>query len=226
MIDPFIVAQQDVISDMEKINTLLSTRNDMIHDSRGINVDIFNNLGVQSQNLIQNVKENLSDLDGAFQQILKNPSRFDISESELTNRKNFLASYNQKLAQFENQLNEQNSHQFPQYMSNIQGYPSYDSEKNPKGDQQSQLYQEHSEQIDAIADNVTAGLLLGRTINAELADQEQLISALDDDVTNASEAMQKVTKEIKALIEAEGKTPTCLVCILSVIFIVLLFFVI
>lgn len=225
MIDPFILAQQDSLSDMNKVQNLLETRDDMIRDTRGVNVDIFHNLGVQISNYLQKLKTNYTDMEAAMKQVTNNPGNFDISNTELNNRFNFLTNMGKKLKEYDDTLKKQNSHQFPQYLPNTQGFPTIDDNER-LGDQQSQLYQEHAEQIDAIADNVTAGLLLGRAINAELADQEHIIAALGDDVENASDAMKRVTNQINALMEAEGKTPTCLVFILSIVFIILLFFVI
>ena len=67
---------------------------------------------------------------------------------------------------------------------------------------------------------------IGSQIKDELESQKLLIEDLDQGVQNATEAMKKVTDQIKDIINSEGKTPTMLVAILSVVFIILLFFVI
>ena len=66
---------------------------------------------------------------------------------------------------------------------------------------------------------------LSKMIKNEIEEQNQLILDLDENIDNAHTAMRKVTDQITQLIDNEGKTPTYLVAVLSLVLILMLFIV-
>ena len=218
---------QELNSDMDMVSNKLDTRDDMIGDQRGINVNIFENLGHEIESLLNKVHAGMRDVDSVLEKVQQDRQKFQVSDLELQNRLNFSKKTKDQIAMCEKRLSEQNKHKFMNsFNQNLDGNNNFNDSYGQNGGQSAQMYEENQEVIDSIADNVTAGLLIGRTINKELEDQQRLLATLDDGVDNAADAMKKVTDQIKDIIESEGKTPTMVVAILSIAFIVLLFFVI
>ena len=90
---------------------------------------------------------------------------------------------------------------------------------------QAQLFAHQEEQIDLIGDQVKMQKQIGLQIIDTIRDEGQQLLEFEHDITTANDAMTAVTKQIVTLIENEGKTPTYLVAILSVILVLMLFWV-
>ena len=227
--DPFILIVQELNTDLDSVRNKLDTREDMIHDPRGINMNIFENLGKEIEQLLTKIKSSMIDVDSVIDKLQTNGQEFQLPEIELQNRINFSQTMKEEIKKLENQLiqqkNNQNLQKRVNFADRTSNFGSTQSDDN-EGNQSMQLYEENQDIIDSISDNVTAGLIMSRTINKELEDHQKLLADLDGDVDNATEAMKKVTDQIKEIIESEGTTPTCVVALLSIAFIVLLFFVI
>jgi very-short-patch-repair endonuclease len=86
-----------------------------------------------------------------------------------------------------------------------------------------QIYQE--EQIDKIAETVRLQKAIGNQIIREIDEQHKMIIELDEGIEDAHTAMKQVTQRITRLIDTEGRVPTYLVALLSVILIFMLWWV-
>lgn len=222
--DPFNIIQQDINSELERARQKLETRDDMINDKRGINVEIFNSLGAEVSNILIKVRETIVDVDLVIQKTSENPSRFMISPAEIQNRIQFSKTTKTTINMFDSKLKTQNKHNFNQFTQANQSFDptNFDS----YGGNHVQAQEEHMDALEQLGTSVEMALHLGKEINSELKDQQQMLVSLEGNIDSVSDAMKKVTDQIKNIIENEGKTPTYLVAVLSIIFIVLLFFLI
>jgi hypothetical protein len=115
-----------------------------------------------------------------------------------------------------NQKHQFNSSAFQPITSPLPG----ESEHSPL---QLQVYQE--EQIDQIANTLQIEKQIGIVIINEINEQHQIILEIDEGIDNVTTAMRKVTQQITKLIDNEGRAPTYLVAVLSIVLILMLWWV-
>lgn len=221
--DPVPILQQEINYNMSKLKKNLSNREDMLNDKRGGNIDIFNNIGVQMLDDIKVIRTSLSDIAESIEAVRKHMGDYNITETTLLQREQYIKVNLDELIRIEQEVQTQNNRR--NTLNKTVSYSGPQTFSNTDG-QQSLTDLIKKDQIEDLHYSATLSKQLANQIFDELNDQQNLISTLDDDVTNADEAMKKVTSEIKKLMEIEGKTPTMLVAILSVVFIILLFIVI
>ncbi|OHT04673.1 hypothetical protein TRFO_27748 [Tritrichomonas foetus] len=227
--DPFYLIKQEILTDIEHIHELIDTRNDMIHDHRGINIDVFKKLGAQMTNESTAVRGLLKDIKESIDHVRANPEQFQVSELELNNRTSFVQNTENELNEIDEKIKDQSNNQKVLYKSNFESKSTIDNnnnfEGNPNnGNAQSSLLEEHAEQINMIEESVSMQLQIAREIGHEFDDQQEIIIQLDENITSADEAMKSVTAKIKNILENEGKLPTSLAFGLSILLIILLFF--
>lgn len=208
---------------MEHLREIIETREDMINDSRGINLEVFKTLGMQLSNEVANVGNLVRDIEDSVEQIKANPSQFQISESELANREKFIADTLSSLSDIDTKAKTQSTNQKITFHGTNTNYNEKES-ANRSQFQRDQMIEQREEQLNMIEETVEMQLTYAREIDNELADQQEVLLALDENIDSATEAIKDVTARIKQLIENEGKVPTMLVCILSIILVILLFF--
>lgn len=221
--DPYYLIQQEVLTGMEHLREILETREDMINDSRGINLEVFKTLGMQLSNEVTNVGNLVHDIEDSVEQIKANPSQFQISESELANREKFIADALSSLSDIDTKAKTQSTNQKITFHGSNTNYNEKEN-GNRSQFQRDQMIEQREEQLNMIEETVEMQLTYAREIDNELADQQEVLLALDENIDSAAEAIKDVTARIKQLIENEGKIPTMLVCILSIILVILLFF--
>lgn len=217
--DPYYLLQKQVIASVEGIREIVGNRSDMLSDPRGVNVDIFNTLGAKMLNEINDVRQSLRDIRDSIAQVRGSPELFHISESELTSRDAFVRDTFAELDRMEEQMRFQSSNQ------KVRPYHQSDSVTAAPSAPLDQL-QLHEERLDVIGKNIDMQLQLTKEIKDEMDVHNRLILDIEDGVDNATTAMQKVTQQITQLIENEGKVPTLLVFGLSILLILMLFFMI
>lgn len=228
--DPFYLIKQEITTDVEHIQELTDTRNDMIHDPRGINLDVFKNLGIQANNEIISVNSLIKDTEESIEHVKANPSNFpQVSEIELQNREKFCQEIKEEIKKYEETIKEQSTrvNQSAQYIKQISsvasnGFENIDGPSN-NNNQELTFLEQHDEQINQIDEMAKTQYQLARQISNELDDQKQIILELDEGIDSASDAMKSVTNQIKQIIENEGKLPTGIALVLAIILIILLF---
>jgi type I site-specific restriction endonuclease len=191
----------------------------MIHDSRGINIEVFRSLGIQLSNEILNVRGLLRNIEESISRVRSNAERFQISQTELSKRVAFTEEIARGLLDIEEKMKGQSINQ------KVAFYPEK-PQAQPAADRildQDQLLAERSEQIQEIEVAIQSELLIAREIRDELDDQAQMLIALDRDVDTAATAMRQVAQRIKAIINHEGAVPTAVVAVLAIVLIVLLY---
>lgn len=233
-IDPYFLNQKEVVTSVNQLQQMLSDREDMLHDSRGVNPDVFRTVGNNMQKEIQQTRNLLQDINDSIKVVRTNPSRYQITEAELNNRESFYNNTIQELNDIENKMNTQTSNQrvqftfqpVPQDTSLPTNNYNPSSNYNSNGQAPQYQFQQHQEeQIDQLSVAIDQQMQLSKIIKDEIEEQNRLILDLDENIDNAHTAMKKVTNQITQLIENEGKTPTYLVAILSLVLIFMLFIV-
>ena len=227
--DPVPIIQQDLDSSLLNMRRALQNREDMLNDPRGGNVEIFSSLGFQISNDAQNAKSILKDIQDSITAVRCGRCGFAIPEQTLQQREYYVKITLEQIMKIENELAMQNSRAPTMRKSTSFPVPnstdSNDGFAPIAGDNQLMSIS-REEQLIQLEQDAQMGVQISSEIINELRSQKSLIEDLDQGVSNATEAMEKVTEQIKDLINSEGKTPTLLVAGLSVAFIILLFFVI
>ena len=218
--DPYYLIRQEVVTGTNHLRELLDTRTDMLNDPRGINVEVFQTLGIQLANEVQKVKGLVRDIEDSIDQINANRSNFQISDVELSSRVQFIKQTVSDLSEIEERMKQQSMNERVAFHP-VNTQDSHDeSERVPR---QEQLLVDRQEQIELIEQNVNAQLHYAKAIDRELEEQQEIMLTLDGNIDNAHEAMKDVTQRIKTLIENEGTVPTTIVVILAIVLIFLLF---
>jgi hypothetical protein len=226
MADPYYLGQREVSLGITELRSLLDNRDDMLTDTRGGNPEIFKAIGIRMVDGVRTVRSLLQDISATFEQIRANRSSFRISESELAARETFVNESSCEIDEIEKRMNSQTSNQKHHFNASAfqpiapVGVPASDS---GLGHVQLQVHQE--EQIDLIADTVKHQKQIGKMIVQEFDEQHELILEIDAGIDDATSAMRKVTRQITDLIDNEGRAPTYLVAVLSVVLILMLWWV-
>ena len=217
--DPYFLIKMEVSTGVEHLRELLETREDMLGDPRGINVDVFRLLGIQLTSEITKVSGLVKDIEETIAQVKLNPSSFGISDAELESREHFVRDIGAEITNLEERAKEQSMNQrvvFHQAAAARGG----EEELRPA---QEQALLGREETIDLIEENVNRQLQVAREIDSELENQKELIIGLDESIDNAHDAMRAVTQQVRQLIENEGTAPTVIVVLLSIALVILLF---
>ena len=226
--DPLPIIQQEIDATIMDMKRALQNREDMINDPRGGNIEIFSGLEVQILNDAQKARSILHDIIESIKAVRNKTCNIQISETALQQRENYVRYTQDQIAQIEKQIEFQNSRSNSMQKSPIfsTAATNRNDSFNPIGNENQLVSLSKNEQLNQLERDVSTGVQIGYQIIDELQTHQKLLEDLDQGVTNATEAMQKVTDQIKDIINTEGKTPTLLVALLSVVFIILLFFVI
>lgn len=213
-IDPYFLAKKEIEEGIFKLKQDLQIRDDM---AQGGNSDIFRSIGIEMETSINFINNFLSDI---RQSIIKcqNEPGWNISSIELAQRTQFVQSTEKEIQDIEKRMNVQ-SIRFPSVSNN--------NSKNINSSQSSlQLQARHEEKLSQIHQAVKIQHQMAKEIAADLEADKKVIEGLNQRMDSADQAMKAVTKEIITLINEEGKTPTMLVIILSLVLIFLLFIVV
>ena len=227
--DPVPIIQQDLDQTLLNMKRLLLDREDMLNDPRGGNIEIFNSLGVQISNDAASARSILQDIQESIAAVRGGRCDLNISEPVLQQRELYVSSTLNQISKIETEVTVQNSKASQIRKSNVFSTSNFSNNNESFGqigDENQLVSISKQERLLQLEKDAQMGVQISTQIVNELQSQKTLIEDLDQGVTNATEAMEKVTNRIKDLIESEGKTPTLLVAGLSVAFIILLFFVI
>ena len=227
--DPVPIIQQDLDQTLLNMKRLLLDREDMLNDPRGGNIEIFNSLGVQISNDAASARSILQDIQESIAAVRGGRCDLNISEPVLQQREMYVSSTLNQISKIETEVTVQNSKASQIRKSNVFSTSNFSNNNESFGqigDENQLVSISKQERLLQLEKDAQMGVQISTQIVNELQSQKTLIEDLDQGVTNATEAMEKVTNRIKDLIESEGKTPTLLVAGLSVAFIILLFFVI
>lgn len=227
LMDPYIVIQQEVINEVAETKNLIETRDDMLNDTRGINLIVFKDLGYKTSLHIKNVISLINDINETIKKIQQNPERFNISSEELSNRINWIQKITQEINQLSEKLEVQSNDKRVIFVPAKIQDDREDTVFLPiRESNQATMYETQEEQIDQIEETVKMQKNLAKEISSELDDQQEILLNLDNGIDDVNMAMKSVTNQIKRLIDEEGKTPVMLICILSIVLVVLIFFLI
>jgi hypothetical protein len=229
MVDPYYLSQREVVTGISSLRSMLDNREDILTDSRGGNREIFKSIGGRMRDGLNTVRNLLQDIAATIRQVKSNRSFFKVTDGELLNREKFVLESQQELEDIERRMADQtNNQKMPFSVSAFQTTEISDREPGSgtfsgAGQVRLQVYQE--EQIQRITDTVRLQKTIGNEIIHAIDEQHQMIIELDAGIDTADGAMKQVKQRITQLIASEGKFPTYLVAVLSLILILMLWWV-
>jgi chromosome segregation ATPase len=221
MADPYYLGQREVATGITELRSLLDNRADILSDARGGNPEIFSAIGVRMSDQLQTIRSLLRDIAATIDQVHANRTQFRVSDSELATRQNFVVQSKREIDEIESQMQAQTASQKHHFHSFTPVAPPAPFDGPSQA--QLQIYQE--EQIDRIAETVQIQKHIGKEIVREFDEQHELMLRLDEDMESATSAMRKVTQQITQLIDNEGRAPTYIVAVLSIVLIFMLWWV-
>jgi hypothetical protein len=224
MVDPYYLGQKEVTTGLHDLQNMKDDRDDMLNDPRGGNPTIFDAVGVKMGELVTTLRGLLKDMAATVRQVRENRGNFNITDMELSARESFVEEAHRQVSDFENQMHTQSSNQRLQMKTTSLG--SGELFDRQPGQFQETTYAPHQEeQLQRIHETVKMQRHIGEEIIHAIDEQRDMIVELDEDVNQAGAQMKKVTRQITQIIEAEGKAPTYIVAVLSLVLIVMLFWV-
>lgn len=225
--DPYYLSQKEVNMSMTELRSMLDNREDMLNDPRGGNIEIFKSIGGKMTSSIQTLRGLLNDITATIAQVRANPNSFKISETEMSHRESFVKRVHEEIADIEAQMNIQSSNQ--RSLCHVSPFQPVSPVSTPAHEipygQSQQLMAHQEEVVDQIAETVRMQSQIGKEIINAMNEEKDLILELGENIDTANDAMKEVTKRITALIENEGRTATYTVAVLSIVLIIMLFWV-
>lgn len=181
------------------------------------------------RNLIDEAEKALQTINDVNKAVSENPSRFNISEEELTSRKNFANLVRQRL---NNDINILNTKPAPTKPASISESDRKEQIKrlgiannqrfidNELNYQQQQL-QEGDQQIDFALEATERVGLISNQINNELSEDKERLGDLDTQMDRAQDQMDRLIEKTKKLLN-EPKTWMWAGCIVLTIIVIIL----
>jgi hypothetical protein len=224
--DPYFQSHRDVVMGISQLHSMLDNRTDILNDPRGGNPEIFRTIGSEMSNAILALRDQLKEIGATVRIVRANPARFSLSETQVKEREQFLSSTLREIDEIELQMNGQTSNQRSQFhVSSFEPISPIPASGSRAPVHELVLAPHQEEQLDMIAENVRIQKHIGTEISNTLDEQREMIIELETGIDDAHTAMTKVTQQITQLIDHEGRVPTYLVALLSVVLILMLWWV-
>ena len=227
--DPFNEVETDCWSQINSLETF-------IHLTRQIN----ENAKLDYQNNYQELAETVEDLKQAVIISESNPSHFNLSPSEIVNRKQILSQLQKKMETLDNEWIERiNNPHRPREVTTMSNRISDDDGKNPFSDsqrinreftqfQEQEYIQSQDLQLDLIHKTMQSLNQQATLMGGELEDQGFMLEDLDNEMDTVGNKLQRGLKRVNFVIEKNRETASnwCIgilvvvLCILLVLLIV------
>ncbi|EMG46432.1 TLG1 t-SNARE affecting a late Golgi compartment protein 1 [Candida maltosa Xu316] len=223
--DPFNEVKEDAYSSVRTLESIINSRPNGQPPSYEQQHDFENNY--------QELQEIYQDLQQALSISEAQPSKFNLSDIDISNRKSILSDLNNKISQLGNTWNAKQYRDVTTMSNRIS--QDGNEEENPFGDdaaltsyQQQELIQEQDTQLDDIHRTMMNLNQQAVIMGDELEEQGFMLDELDYELDNVDNKLQRGMKRINIFLERNKETASnwCIgilavvLCILLVLLIV------
>lgn len=223
--DPFKEVEEDCWSQIHSLGTFVKRS---FHITDEAKLDFHNNY--------EELTETLEDLKQAVQISESNPSQFNLSSSEIVNRKQILSQLQLKIAGLKNEWDERVKYpQRQREITTMSNRISQDEDREgPSSDsrridrefnqfQEQEAIQNQDLQLDSIHETMRNLNQQAQMMGGELEEQGFMLDELDQDMDTVGSKLQRGLKRVNYVIEKNRDTASnCCIGVLVVVLVILL----
>jgi len=238
--DPYYVVRDEL---QQAVGKLRQLHQDWQAELGGdtANSKAFHDLHGELSGEICQVEMDLTDLAGAISTVEANRERFQLADTEITARKEFLQKCQADVRHIKDSVNSSQAKQKMttdrERLLQSQGEKSASSRKKQVeeensaflGNQRQEQQLIIAQQDEQLSELSKSAMRLGETarvINTELKEQQVMLDELGEDIDREAEKLNFVMKRIGKLMQTSDSKQICVIIALFVLFLILLFLVI
>lgn len=186
----------------------------------------LNQLELNMTELIENIDMDIVDLEQTIQIVETNQQKFNISQSEIQKRKQFV-SYARNTIMNIQQIIEKPKKKQQSFTDPLTSSSYSNNNNNNRIDNehrhQQLLLQEQNEALDDVLGTVYNMKEVARVMNHELDDQQGLLQELEEDVDNTSSHLSSARRRLDKIVDSNDYSSCTLLCIIILLFMIFLF---
>jgi syntaxin 6 len=225
-IDPFNTVREEVESSIVNLKSLYDQWMGKINSGSSSSTQSskreLNQLELNMTELIENIDMDIVDLEQTIQIVESNEQKFNISQSEIQKRKQFVSYARNTIMNIQKIIQEPKKKQpafsDPLTSSSYSNNPRIDNEHR----HQQLLLQEQNEAMDDVLGTVYNMKEIARTMNQELDDQAGLLQEFEEDVDNTALNLSSARRRLDRIVDSNDYSSCTLLCIIILLFIIFL----
>lgn len=241
MQDPFYVVKEEVLQSVQGVTALHKQWRELLDQTNTSTNDEFKWTTNELKTGIKGIEWDLADLEETISVVESNQGKFNLDESELLSRKEFVAKTRNEIQAMKEDLQSkrtkdkmesdsrselmtQNGTSQGDRFSKMETAIVEDNEKFIQGQfqRQQQLFREQDQSLDVLQNTVGNLKQIGNTINTTLVEHSFLIEELEHDVNTADSGLRGAVKRVNKLIDSSKEsTQWCIIITLILVFIAL-----
>jgi len=225
-IDPFNTVREEVESSIVNLKSLyeqwMKRMNSGGSSSSQNNRRELNQLELNMTELIENIDMDIVDLEQTIQIVESNQQKFNISQSEIQKRKQFVSYAKNTIMNIQKIVQEPKKKQ--QSFTDPLSSSSYSNNAKIENEHRHQqlLLQEQNEALDDVLGTVYNMKEVARVMNNELDDQQGLLQELEEDVDNTTTHLGSARRRLDKIVDSNDYSSCTLLCIIIALFIIFL----
>ena len=248
--DPFFVVRNEVDKSLKNSQELNRQWHDILEGRTAAKHDDYDRISNELRNSLRSIEWDLEDLDETISIVEANPSKFQISQDDLKNRKMFIIQTRKTIGEMKAELNDPankskadkllrkslmskdllKADSFPNYSSTIRA--EHENSNNAYLDEQHQQQQliidQQDDQLDLVADSVGILKNMSQSIGNELDTQAVMLDDLDSEIGNTQNKMDTMLRKMAKVTHlSNDKRQWCAIGVLGAsIFVIVLFLIV
>mmetsp|Transcript_43807 Transcript_43807/g.93787 ORF Transcript_43807/g.93787 Transcript_43807/m.93787 type:complete len:248 (-) Transcript_43807:239-982(-) len=243
--DPYYIAKEEVEGAIRKAQDMHKEWNKLLYSENTARSQRFQQLHSSLVADIEQLDMDVQDLAATIAMVEENPSRFAISSGEIALRKAFVSGSEKAVrsmqdsvrgaaAQSKIDADKRSALLQKDGASGASSSQDRRAQGSRENDQflarerqtQQQIVRQQDETLDQIAQSAQRLHGAASTISIELKEQQQMLKDLDNDIDKETEKLNFVMKRIGRLMQTGDSNQICLIIGLTVLMVVLIFFII
>eukprot|EP00922_Rhytidocystis_sp_ex-Travisia-forbesii_P005436 GHVS01007938.1.p1 GENE.GHVS01007938.1~~GHVS01007938.1.p1 ORF type:complete len:248 (+),score=43.34 GHVS01007938.1:226-969(+) len=210
--DPYFTARDDVTSAVQKARQLFQKWRTQMDKSAGASSSssVVKKLEEELVAELRQISFDLEDIKTTVQVVESNPARFNVSQQQLEERKNFLGETQTAVQKLQNGVVQRQQAKPTSTASNrieTRNRQFADSQR----EQQQLLVQQQDAHLEELAMSADRLHHTAVVINEELEDQQRMLCELDEDIDREAERMNFVMRKMSRLLKTNDTRQLCLI---------------
>jgi len=240
MQDPFYVVKEEVQQSVQGVSALYERWKDLLNNTNTTTNEEFKWTTNELKTGLRSIDWDLTDLEETVGIVESNKAKFQIDETELNSRKQFIQSTKQKIQSIKDDMQstrtrgkmekDQKDLLMAQKkpidkFSKLQDVYEQDNQNYVDGQlqRQDQIMKVQDEHLDQLGRTVGVLKEMGKTINTELQIHDELITGLDGDITKVDSGLKGAIKRVNTILDStKDSTQLCIIVVLIIALIALL----
>lgn len=222
--DPFVSVRDDVQANLEQANLLIESYQRIVKTSAPDSAEVLQTLEDIDQ-ILEDIDTDIEDLQEAVDVISSDPTRYNLSQTEVEKRKGFLNNVRSKCSNLKAQARPPGSTQNPFSSPDDQIEESAETQEAREQEEmyQQQMMNEQDIQLDSVFHTVGNLRMQANTMGQELGEQAEMLEEFENAVDQSANRLKKGMKRIEIFLKKNEDTKSnCCIGVLIAVLIILL----